>query len=175
MHKKGLALIELLGAVVIFGIMLSLSAMIISTITKANARIVEQSKANTEMTLLTAYLDRSYQNFGATNYMPCTEGVSDCIILINQFEYVVNLETQTISLVVHNPALEWKIFIEDQKLYIDNQRIAIGVFTLDNEASISYQIIGDQLVLKLDLIFVGTHKNYAYQYQQALTLETMPS
>ena len=175
MRKKGFTMIELLGAIVIFGIMLSLSAMIISTITKANARIVEQSKANTEMSLLTAYLDRSYQNFGATNYVPCAIGIEDCFTLINAFEYVVNLETQTITLVVHDPAYEWKIFIDNQRLYINDELIGIGIFSLGDDSSISYQIIGSQLILKLNLIFIGTHQSYTYQYQQVLTLETIPS
>ena len=56
MSKRGLTLVELLAAIVLFGMIASLSAIMISTITKSNARIVEQSRVNSETTLLVAYL-----------------------------------------------------------------------------------------------------------------------
>jgi hypothetical protein len=174
MRKSGLALVELLGAVVIFGLILSLSAMILSTITKANARIVEQSQANTEMTLLTSLLDDTYQDFGATNYVPCI-GATNCIVFINAFEYVVNLENETIDLVVHNPALQLQLSLENNRLYIDNTLININHFTLASDSTITYEIIGDELILNLNLNFVGELNTYTYHYEQTLTLETIPT
>ena len=174
MRKSGLALVELLGAVIIFGLVLSLSAMILSTITKANARIVEQSQANTEMTLLTSLLDDTYQDFGATNYIPCV-GITNCIILINAFEYVVDLENETINLVVHNPELELNISLLNNRLYIDNELITINHFTLATDSTLTYEIIGSELILNLDLTFVGELNTYTYHYEQTLTLETIPA
>lgn len=173
MRKHGLTIVELLGAIVLFGIIASISVMMIQTITKANAKIVEQSRANTEMTLLTAYLDQTYQSFGATNYEVC-DAPTNCMTLIKAFEYVPNLEAGTLQLVIHDPAETLIIQLLNNELQIDGQIYNISYFSLDDISSIAYTINGDSLTFTIDLTFNGTYDDYLFHYQKTLTLESIP-
>lgn len=173
MRHRGITIVELLGAIVLFGIIASISAMMISTITKANAKIVEQSRANTEITLLTAYLDDQYQNLGATNYTPCV-GESNCIILIKAFEYVPNLVSGTIDLVVYDPVVTLTIKIQNQELLLDDTTYDINYFQIDNSSSLSYTLDGTNLILEIDLTLIGEHDTYQFHYQKTLVIESVP-
>lgn len=173
MRKHGLTLVELLGAIVLFGIIASISAMMISTIMKSNAKIVEQSRANTEMTLLTAYLDSNIQQFGATTYTPCV-GESNCIILMKEFEYVPDLVNETIDLVVYSPAQEFKIQVSNDTFKVGTEFYDIPYFTLDSTSAVTYSINLNQLTYSITLIFSGEHDDYTFNYQKTFVIETIP-
>ncbi|MDY0295538.1 MAG: prepilin-type N-terminal cleavage/methylation domain-containing protein [Acholeplasmataceae bacterium] len=173
MRKHGLTIIELLGAIVLFGIIASISAMMIQTITKANARIVEQSRSNTEMTLLTAYLDQTYQSFGATNYEVCVNPTS-CITLIKAFEYIPNLEAGTIQLVTYDPAETLVLQLLNNELLIDGQAYDISYFSIGSSSTLSYTISGDLLTFTIDLTLNGTYDDYLFHYEKTFILESIP-
>ncbi len=173
MRHRGITIVELLGAIILFGIIASISAMMISTITKANARIVEQSRANAEMTLLTAYLDDQYQNLGATNYVPCV-GESNCITLIKAFEYFPNLVNGTIDLVVYDPVVTLTIKVQNQELLLDDATYDMNYFEIDNSSTLSYTLDGTSLILEIDLSLIGEHATYQFHYQKTLVLESVP-
>lgn len=173
MHKKGLTIVELLGAIVLFGIIASITAMMISTITKANQKIVEQSRANTEMTLLTATLDQTYRSFGATNYQACL-GETHCITFLKEFEYMANLEAGTIQLVKYDPAETLKIQISNGDLLIDEQLIGISYFSINSASSLTYTVEGNELTFNIDLTLDGEHDTYLFHYQKSLIIEEIP-
>jgi hypothetical protein len=173
MHKRGMTIVELLGALVLFGIIISLSAVMISVITNANAKIVEQSRANTEGTLLTALIDRKIREFGPTNYTTCIE--TDCIVLVKTFEYVPNLELGTINLVVYNPVQTLKIEVSSEQLLINNEVQSIAHFTIDPTSSIIYSINGRILTYEITIIFVGEHDHYTFHYNKNLELLDIPT
>ena len=173
MRKHGLTLVELLGAIVLFGIIASISAMMISTITKSNAKIVEQSRANTEMTLLTAYLDSNIQSFGATTYSACV-GELNCIILKKEFEYVPDLINNEIDLVVYTPAEEFRVQVINNSLLVDLETYELAHFTIAPSSTITYTINANQLTYSIVLILSGEYDEYTFNYQKTLTIETIP-
>jgi type II secretory pathway pseudopilin PulG len=172
MNKKGLTLVELLGALVLFGMIASLSAVMISTIMKSNARIVEQSRAHNEKMLLTAYLDQTIQTFNPTNYTSCTD--PNCLILIKEFDYIANLETGTINLVIFNPERQFKIELINQELHIDLITYNLQYFTIDPNSSITSSLSGSILNYSIDLVFIGEYDTYSYSYSNSLQTESIP-
>lgn len=173
MHKRGMTMVELLGAIVLFGIIISLSAIMISVITNANAKIVEQSRANTEGTLLTALIDRKIREFGPTNYTTCVE--SNCIILVKAFEYVPDLDLGTIDLVVYDPVQTLKIEVSSEQLLIDDEVQSIAHFTVDPTSSVIYNINGSILTYDITIIFVGEYDHYTFHYNKTLELLDIPT
>lgn len=172
MSKRGLTLVELLAAIVLFGMIASLSAIMISTITKSNARIVEQSRVNSETTLLVAYLDHEIQSFSATTYTSCVE--SNCFIFVKEFDYVPNLENGTINLVIFNPKQEFKIELVNFELIINGINYNLEYFSIDASSSISYTVSGDEITYTIDLILVGEYDSYTFSYQKTLIKENIP-
>lgn len=173
MRKHGLTLVELLGAIVIFSIVASLSAIMISTITKSNAKIVEQSRANTESTLLTVYLDRQIRDFSATNFQACSNP-TNCMTLIKAFDYVPHLESGTINLVVYNPAQQLQIALINHELIVGSNTYNLAHFSLDASSSITYTATTEQVNYHIHLIFIGQHSTYEYNYHKTLTRENIP-
>lgn len=173
MHKRGMTMVELLGAIVLFGIILSLSAVMISVITNANAKVVEQSRANTEGTLLTALIDREIREFGPTNYATCVE--TDCIVLVKAFEYVPDLDLGTIDLIVYDPVQTLKIEVSSTQLLINDEAQNIAHFTVDPTSSLMYSINGSILTYNITIIFVGDHDQYTFHYHKTLELLDIPT
>ncbi len=172
MNKKGLTLIELLGALVLFGMIASLSAVMISTITKANARIVEESRANNENMLLTAYLDQTIQTFNPTTYESCVD--INCLILIKEFDYIANLDNGTIDLVIYNPEERLRIELINNQLNIDLIPYNIQYFTLDPSSSVTSSFSSGILIYTINLVFVGEYDTYTYTYIKSLEPESIP-
>lgn len=174
MHHKGMSMVELLGAIVILGIILSLSAMMISVITRANDRIIEKSQANTQGMLLTNYIDNQLNEFGPTNYLSCTSG-SSCISFVKAYEYIVNNTNQTLELITYNPVLTFDIYLLDQNLYINDESYLIENYTLHNDSNIAYSVEGNILSYTITIVLVGRYDRYVFNYQKSLTLSTTPS
>jgi prepilin-type N-terminal cleavage/methylation domain-containing protein len=173
MRKHGMTMIELLGAIVLFGIILSLSAVMISVITNANAKVIEQSRASTESTLLTAKIDRELRDLGPTNYQTCL--VSNCIVFIKAFEYVPNLDSGTIDLVVYDPVQTLRFEVSNGKLLINDIEYSIQHFTISPLSSLNYTIQGTTLTYSITLILTGEHNDYTFRYDKTLVLETIPT
>lgn len=173
MHKKGMTMVELLGAVVLFGIILSLSAIMISVITNANAKVVEKSRANTEGTLLTSLMDKTIRDFGPTNYQPC--GDTQCILLIKAFEYIPDLENGTIDLVVYDPVQTLKLEVKNHALFINDVAQNIAHFDVSPSSTLTYSIQDTTLNYVIQIILIGEHDLYTFRYEKSLQLETIPA
>ena len=173
MNKKGVTLIELLGAIVIFGIALSLIAMILQTIGNATERIDLNTQATYEGNTLITKLEKEMQDFGPTNYRACVSG--DCIILENHYDFEVDLINETIIPVPHDPILEKEISIGNGKIWIDGDELIINNFTLGASSSVDYTINLDLVVVTIQIVLVDTNgKDYEFIANYQFTISDMP-
>lgn len=174
MQHKGISIIELLGAVVIFGIVLSLSAVMISVITRANDQIVEKTQANSEGMLVTQYIDNQIKNLGPTHFETCSTG-SSCIKFIKSYEYIINATSQTLELVTYNPVISLELSIVDQLFMLNDIAYNLKNFTLHTDSTISYVVNDFVLSYTISLVIEGRYDRYTFNYQRTLDLSTTPS
>jgi len=175
MNKKGLTLVELLGAVVIFGISISLVALLLSVIFNANDKILEQSRANTEGTLVVAHLENLMRNFAVTDYSSCVDD-PNCVILESHYTYELSGDSSTIVLVTHTPPKTLQISIRENELYINDAIHHIRDFQIHSDSYIEKTIENNQLKLKIVIILLmNESKTYTFTSNQTFVLSDVPA
>lgn len=175
MNKKGISLVELLGAVVIFGISISLIALVLSVIFNANERILEQSQANTEGTIVIAHLENLMRQFSTTDYSTCVEN-TNCVILESHYTYELSGDSSSIVLVTHTPPNTLEISIIEGNLYINGVIHEIRNFQIHQDSYIEQTTVGNQLELKIVLIlYMSEDKTYTFTTNQTFVLSDVPA
>ncbi|MCR3906538.1 MAG: hypothetical protein NUK62_05900 [Tenericutes bacterium] len=174
MDKRGLGLLELLGAIIIFGLMVSMLSVLISFIINASDKISEKSRANTEGMYLISTIDSKFRDFGATDYQICDDGV-DCIIIESHFQYVLNEDTQSIDLETYDPALKLEFEIIDGGLYIDGIQVMLRGFTLHEESSIETTVLTNTVRIKFYFVLVSDDlSTYAFTVTKSFEIQEIP-
>ncbi|MDO9630118.1 MAG: hypothetical protein Q7I99_09490 [Acholeplasmataceae bacterium] len=175
MNRKGISLMELLGAVVIFGISISLIALLLSVIFNANDRILEQSRANTEGTIVIAHLENLMKEFATTDYSVCL-GNTDCIILESHYTYELSGDSSSIVLVTHTPPKTLMISFMNDELYINGSVREIRNFQVHESSYIEKSTVNNKLVLKIVLVlYANENKLYTFTSNQTIQLSSVPS
>jgi len=173
MNKKGVTIIELLGAIVIFGLALSLVAMILQTIGVATERINLNTKATYEGNAIVRELEKEMQDFSPTDYRACIG--TDCIILESHYYYDVDLINETITPVAYDPFLEKSISVENGKIWIDGVERVIPYFTLGALSSIDYTLTLNTLEITISIYLVDEHgKEYQFIANHQFTISEIP-
>jgi prepilin-type N-terminal cleavage/methylation domain-containing protein len=132
-QHKGVTLVELLGAIVIFSIAASIIALTVSFIINANKEIIENGQANTTGTLIIRQIEKKVSNLYITDY---TYASNQELTLYSDFEYVYNDELGDIELINHDPRLELNILIVNNELFIDNDSIDLSGFSIHETSRI---------------------------------------
>jgi len=175
MNKKGIGLVELLGAVVIFGLVISLSALFLSLLFKANDRIALNARANAEGTLVVETLEHMMQDLGPTTYSSCSP--NDCLILEKEFAYVYDETLDDVVLETYSPADSLQIEIDkDDILWIDNAAYIFTDFTLVSPSSVTYSVNAGILSIVIDLYLEsasGDIFNFIATY--SFTIQSIPA
>jgi hypothetical protein len=175
MNKKGITLVELLGAVVIFGITISLVAVLISVIFNANDRILEQSRANTEGTIVIAHIEDLMRNFATTDYSTCL-GNTNCVILESHYTYELSGDSSSIVLITHIPPNTLEFRITNNELYINGIIHQIRNFQIHDDSYIESNTVNNKLELKIVLIlYITESKTYTFTSNQTFVLSDVPA
>lgn len=154
-HHKGVTLVELLGAIVIFSIASSIVALTVSFIINANKEIIENGQANATGTLIIRHIENKVSDLYITDY----DYLSDQeFTLYSDFEYVYNNELGDIELINHDPRLELNILINNQQLFINNETINLTGFTIHETSSIQ-MIEGTTSTQFIITIVLASEKN----------------
>ncbi len=135
MNKKGISLFELIGALVIFSIVVTLTAMIINFYVQANNRITLNSQANYEGNLVVRRLDDYFRDLSPTTFGTCP-GVG-CYTFSQEFTYELNPATQEVELVVHSIPVSLNVQVNAGNLYIGGIAYDFNLFSLNTGSSIS--------------------------------------
>ncbi|PKK93561.1 MAG: hypothetical protein CVV61_04040 [Tenericutes bacterium HGW-Tenericutes-6] len=168
MSKKGLTLIELIGAVVIFGLMISLVTIVIQFVLRANDRVVEQSRATRIGTLLIEDIQDAFNDLNPTSYELCGES---CVTLFTAYENILNPDSGRIELITYTPPLSYAISIENNILYLNGTSYNVSEFTLSEDSNIEVTYQNNQLTIAIRIILLSeSQKTYTYVTQKTYTL-----
>ncbi|MBU1094240.1 MAG: type II secretion system GspH family protein [Firmicutes bacterium] len=173
MNKKGMTLIEVLASLVIFGLLISLLATVISLINYASTRIEINSMANTQGLYLDREIKDHIQDFGPTEYMTCG---SNCVIFQKAFIYEFDPNLEDIVLTVYNPALTHKIEISDGQILIDDVPLQIEYFTLGSGTQIELieNLSQAYFVLTIELV-ADSGKVYTFTTSYSFAILAVPT
>lgn len=168
MNKKGLTLVELIGAVVIFGLMISLVSIVIQFVLRANDRVVEQSRATRIGTLLVEDIQEAFNDLNPTSYQVCG---TNCIEFITAYGYEYNEISGEIEYVTHTPPLSYTLSIENNILYMNENAYNLSEFNLSNESQLTTTLQNNQLTITIHIVFISeTEKTYTYDTQKTYVL-----
>lgn len=135
MHKnKGLTIVELLGAIVIFSIAASIIAMTVSFILNANKQIVENGQANTAGTLLIRQIENDVNDLFITRYNYVED---QSLVLFSDYEFVFNEQTNEIERVDFQEPLQTSITFNGNQLLLNDEIYALTPFTLHQTSTIT--------------------------------------
>lgn len=160
MNKRGVSLIELLGAIIIFSIAISLAALILKFFIKANNRITIDSQANYEGNLVIRRIEEKVRELEPTTFSTCP-GV--CFTLSKEFSYELNPSTEVVELVIYSTSLDYSIEIDNQVLYLDSEPYVFDNFTLGAESYVDISQVGSYDYLDLKIV-LESNEGYLYEF-----------
>jgi hypothetical protein len=154
MNKKGVTLVELLGAIIILGLLVAMVATFIGLINNASRIIALNAKANSEGLLITKTLEDQMKDFGSTDYSLCVN--PDCIILEKHYSNVYDPITDDIVLTIYNPALSKRIELLNNQLLINSVPYVIDGMTLHSSSSLSVTESGTSVSIIITIVLEAT-------------------
>ena len=174
MNRKGFTLIEVIGGVVILGIVISLLATIFGFFISSQRRISISSKANAEGLLAIRVVKTNLEAFTPNAYETCVIG--DCIQFTKAYEYVYNHDDEIIDLILYDDPLVFEIKIENNALYIDEEMYLFDGFTLTGESTLSFEEIDQVLYLSMTLFLTDQENNvFEFVLSDSVELTDVPS
>lgn len=173
MNKRGVTLIELLGALVIFGLIISLVASVISLINYASDKIELNSAANSQGLFLDREIKDDLLEFGPTEYITCG---TNCVTFQKDFMYEFDAELGDIVLTTYVPALTHKIEINNNQIFINDVAINTGIFTIGSGSSIELVENLTQLYFILTVELVAENgKIFTFTTSYSFTMQVIPA
>lgn len=133
--KKGLTLVELLGAIVLFSITITLIATVLIQIQRASKSINSASNLNRQATLITREIENTLRNLPVDNAQICTTD-GKCLLIEKKYDYLVNAVEGSIDVVELNPTISKIIAFELGEIRIDGVNILENHITLDDSSRI---------------------------------------
>lgn len=155
LDHHGMGLTELLGSIVLYGIILSLVATLLTLFFASMKRIATVERANSEGTLAVQTIESLMQNFAPTDYRACV-GESDCIILEKHYSYELNTQTTEIDLILYDPFLESTLSIVGGELLLNGVAHDFNGFTLDPTSSLVFTDSLGEITITIQLILIAT-------------------
>jgi len=173
MNKRGVTVIELLAAVVIFSLMISLVAIVISLINSASNRIEINSLANSEGLFLDRELKDALLEFGPTEYINCG---TNCITFQKEFIYEFDTVLEEIVLTTYSPALTHQIEILNGQILVDSVPVVIEYFTLGPGSQIEMleNLSQAYFIMTVELV-AENGKVFTFSTSYSFTMQTTPT
>ena len=155
MHKhRGMTIVELLGAIVIFSIASSIIALTISFIINANQQIIENGQANTTGMLAIKTLESEISDL----YIPrVTYSDDQSISLVSEYE--PSIINGNIVDDYSNPKQLDITFINNQ-LIINNEVFSLSPFTLDSSSYIEKRSDNQYII---NLVLASEDNTYTFK------------
>lgn len=168
MDKKGITLVELLAALVLFGIVAALVSTILTTIIRANKDIQISTQANAEGNYLVTILESEFSKF-ELDTIPTTCSGTSCILTSNaRFVFVDNnlvLDQETLQLSISEESNGIRIINENltDSIVMTNRLLIVDYFDLN--LSISHSIIDNKLRVQIEIELIDEYsKSHTYLF-----------
>lgn len=173
MNKRGVTIIELLASVIIFSLMVSLVAVVISLINNASDRIEINSRANYEGLFLDREIKDALLEFSPTEYISCG---TDCIIFQKEFLYEFDPILDDIVLTTYSPALTHRIEILNGQILVNSVPLVIDYFTLGSGSKIELleNLTQAYFIITIELV-PENGKTFTFSTSYSFAIQTIPT
>jgi prepilin-type N-terminal cleavage/methylation domain-containing protein len=168
MDKKGITLVELLAAIVLFGIVTALVSTILTTIIRANRDIQISTQANSEGNYIVSVLETEFSKFELDTIPTNCSGTS-CILTSNVRYVIVDnqvvLDQDTLQLSVSQELNGIRILVENLNASstITNRLLTVEYFVLD--LTISHTVISNKLRIQIEIDLIDEYsKSHIYLF-----------
>lgn len=173
MNKKGISLIEMLGALVIMGIAISMSAILINFFVRANNKITVSNRANYESVLFIQTMKNEFDALEPNEYDTCKKDA--CLILIEEYKYELNETTNELELVVLDNPIEVELKFENLNFYKDDVAYIFDGFTLSEDSELIFEEIDNVLYINFDFYLVSEDGDvFDYTMTYSYTISNIP-
>lgn len=174
MNRKGLTLVELLGATVIFSLAIGLIASVIVLINKATESINIESQVNREGMYVVRVLEEAMTDFDAKDYVSCG---TNCISLESDFSYDFDENINDFVVTIYDPVHTLEINLtSDPSLYIDGELYTFNGVTLLNTSSIEVTTTADTVRIVITLVLESSNgKSYQFTANHFFTIQPIPA
>lgn len=174
MNKKGFTLVETLGALIVFGILVALLSFLVSFFIRANERISISSLANEEGNLIVRRIQEDLIDLTPNTYETCPGEA--CYIFKKEFVYEYNETTNQIELVVYDEAITYKLEIENNKLYINDEEYDFDTFILSSDSLFNVTEENNDVYIKINIV-IESEKNDLFEFlmSYSFTKEAIPN
>ncbi|MFH0992794.1 MAG: type II secretion system protein [bacterium] len=150
-RNHGISLPELLGAIVIFGLVSALIGSMLAVFSAASKRLMVAEQANAKALSLILSIENAASDAQPTAYSACV-GETDCIRLENHYEYVYNEITDAIDLELHEPELTTEISLSADAIMINGVALDTGDFTIDAASTLTATNIDGEVTVTIHFI-----------------------
>ncbi len=163
---RGMSMVELLGAIVIFSIATSIIAMTISFIVKGNRDIIEQGQANTTGVLIIKQIENKIQSLNITDYDLIA---NNDLSLYSDYEYVFDEVANDVVLITHTPPLSMTLIYLNGDILLNGNMLDLSQFSLDSSSKI--EIITDPKTASLIItVVLSSEQGKLYVFKTNLQL-----
>lgn len=166
MDKKGITLVELLAAIVLFGIVAALVSTILTTIIRANKDIQISTRANSEGNYLVTTLENEFSKFELDTIPTNCTGFSCQLMSSSRFVLIggsitLNQDDLQLSIAKEGNAVRIKLENLTTSTIISNRLLIVEYFTLNMTASSS--VSGKKLRIQITIELIDEYnKSYIY-------------
>jgi len=174
MNKKGISLIELMGALVIMGIAISISAILINFFVLANNKITTSNRANYESLLFIQTMKTEFDALEPNEYDTCRRDT--CLILIEEYTYELNEISNELELVILDTPIEVELKFENLNFYKDDTAYIFDGFTLSENSELLFEETNNVLYINFDFYLVSEDGDiFDYTMTYSYPLSDIPS
>ncbi len=174
MNKKGFTLIEIIGALVILGILVTLLTFVLTFYIRANERISISSSANEQGNLVVRRIQAKLIDLSPTTYESCSG--ESCYIFKREFAYEYNESTNRVELVVYDEPITYKLEIKNNSIYINDELYEFNDFTLSPDSTLSVEEESDHVYININIIIVSkTNDSFEYLMSYSFQKEAIPN
>lgn len=175
LRHRGLGLAELLGALVIFGLALSLGGLLVASFINASNRIFINEQATSTGNRLVGQLESAMADSGGDQYSACP-GNQDCLILENNYEYIWDAGLGEVVLSVHDPALETEVALDNGQILINGSAVDLGGFTLDPLSAMTIQLSGTEVTVTVQFALIAADgRVFSFTASHHFSLSDIPA
>ena len=166
MDKKGITLVELLAALVLFGIVAALVSTILTTIIKANKDIQISTQANSEGNYLITVLENEFNKFELTDE-PTSCG-TNCLLLLSSERYILDgdlivLDSTDQTLQIAFSSNQMQLVKIENGITVINQSYPISYFAIGPQTSIQWTSTTERFRIQFTIELIDENgKSYVY-------------
>ncbi|HOW37435.1 MAG TPA: type II secretion system protein [Candidatus Izemoplasmatales bacterium] len=178
MNKKhrGVTLPELLGAIVILGLVTSLLGTVAYAMIRGIDRISVNQTAETTGLALVRYLEKTMEDSHPNTYSTTCEPAGGCIVLIQEYTYVYDAVTGSISPLVHPTPLETEIAVHSTGILVNGVPLEMGSFTLSPTSTLVVSSTPTRTTVTFSFALVAADgRSFPFTAVFSFTTSTIPA